>query len=319
MSLFSSVSSLISNALSSKSVNERNALNVVKQAINPFSQASPITANTSSKTANAILESAANNPYTTAALFAGGGGAVSSVGKSIISKASTTTKLAAGAAGLIGGGFLVGSPESSSTIVKGVSMLTPESLTKYGGAIAGLKKDFSGQNALRVAESNPLITGALAAAGLLVLGKGASGAVNAYTTAENTRQIKESNDLIGKSLTGDYKQAQEVNNIATTNKNDVELAKIAAENNLAIAKQQTEQAKIYAKAQESAAKAAGVSNVPQASPINAQPSSNAIVASPKPKKKAKKKAKSKKKVTKKRKKKASKKKTLKKRSTKRKK
>lgn len=242
-----------------------------------------------------------------------GGGAIKAA-STVVANIVTGLKTAATAGVITAGGaavygFVKENPKQAAQL--------PGKTLSFAADLGAFAANPSKETGKELITTHPVASGITAAGLISVVGlKGAS----IISNVMNTQAIKENTQKAATLINqGAYSPAP-----ISTNKDAVELAKIAAENNLALAKEQTKQAEL-------AAKAAGVANAPitsqisseQPSQLAATPSGVSKTAKKKKKnsgrrkKKAKKKTKPKKKAAPKKKKKATKKKKAKKKKAKR--
>jgi hypothetical protein len=184
-----------------------NVVNTLKASV--FS--GKVQANVSNPTLKKVLETASNNPFTTAGVIAGainpsGALATAQAGASKLYTSFTSAKLATQVAvvggSVVGANILVSSPKARQTVME-----TPSSLANVGKNVGGYIENPSVENASKIFKENPAIVGGLGLIGISLAGYKAasalSGALQTSAINKNTKAILSSdakNPLTSESL-----------------------------------------------------------------------------------------------------------------------
>lgn len=191
--------SIFSNSFFSVAGQKERLSNVVATlgaAVNPF-DSSKVVANVSNPTGKAVLELAANNPYTTALAVAvpASAPARAAVG-STVSGLSTGTKLALTAGALITVPAVVTSQKTQVAATKAIGGLTPEALSSFGADLGRTVDAPSWESAQNLIKEHPVTTAALGTvAGLAIggtvahLAEAGSRTINSLELAANTNAM----------------------------------------------------------------------------------------------------------------------------------
>jgi len=210
-----------------------NVAKVLTQAVNPF-DTNAITANVENKTAKALLQFVANNPYSASAIAAVPATASArSAVASGISALSTGTKVAAAGATLVVVPAVAVSEKSRVAVLNAASTVTPERFAKLGSDLGGFVENPSVDGLIGLAKGNKGVLTAAALASAAVIGPSAvvAGANIGNTLAikENTRAVR---DVLPASLSSEQKVApSEPNGIAGLSTTSPEASKTTADVN----------------------------------------------------------------------------------------
>lgn len=162
-----------------------------------------------------------------------------SIGKNAYINAFTTAPLKTTAQTAVAG--IVGTTILKSSKGREAVVNAPASIDKFTTNAAALIDEPTMANAEKLYKDTPVLTGGLTIGGLTLAGLGLTGVASNIL---NTKAVRENTKIM---LNGTGKTNTQAA-IGGTNENDVKLAKITAENNLALAKEQTKQAELNSKA-----------------------------------------------------------------------
>jgi hypothetical protein len=275
----------------------KNAYAVTTTVLNPFSK-NKVVATTNSKIANAVIESAANSPYSTAALAVGGELGLLGKAKNVVSGLSKTVKVGLAVAGLSTVGVVAANPKLAAPVVSAVGQFTPEQIIKTSSAIGRVTntsdKSVSTLEKIKdAAVTNPVLTTAILA-GLGYIGyKAINPFIQTKIAIDSNTQTKINNDLLAENnnlMKEPSSPSSSSPDQTGANKNDEKIADLQSDASVKIAE-------INAKAalaiEEERTKQAGILSAVPAVPVAATIPSNVKAVAPRTKKKAKKKTKKK--------------------------
>jgi len=156
-----------------------------------------ISAFTSSPRANAVLETAAENPLTTALIGAAAASPLTAAraAGAGLSALPTSGKVALTGAALVVTPAVIQNPKIAVEAGKAGAQL-PRELAKLGSDVGEFSKNPTLENARAAIEESPVILGALVTAGAAATGIGIGSVLNAAATRENTAALRESNELL---------------------------------------------------------------------------------------------------------------------------
>jgi hypothetical protein len=204
MGLFDAVSSFFSSS------GQQTALARTVAVLNPFDQDSVSVANINGGYANVPgLKSA----ITTAEVVAG---SALAVGSGAVAATGTALQSSFAAAGLgTKAAVVLGAPIAALTVLKNPAII-PQAAGNYAqfaNDASTLAANPTTQNAITTFKNSPVISGLIGVGGLAALGIGASNAIGAYETRQNTKAMTEGNNLL-KNGTGGTSTPTADNNLA---------------------------------------------------------------------------------------------------------